>query len=157
MMVKKVRGLEIKQEVVEAVKEVAKVAKEVVEVAKVAKEVVEMAKKVIRVVKEVVEVTERMEVVVESLTLLVSLLSNDNVINDNNQGNVRTVNMNNSRGGCSYKEFMACNPKGYDGKGSAIVYTRWIEKMESVQDMSGCEENQKVKYTAISCNTPKSG
>ncbi|GKD09153.1 hypothetical protein Tco_1188838, partial [Tanacetum coccineum] len=74
--------------------------------------------------------------------------ANDNVINDNNQGNVRTVNMNNSRGGCSYKEFMACNPKGYDGKGSAIVYTRWIEKMESVQDMSGCEENQKVKYTA---------
>ncbi|GJQ92628.1 putative reverse transcriptase domain-containing protein [Tanacetum coccineum] len=54
----------------------------------------------------------------------------DNVINDNNQGNVR--NMNNRRGGCSYKEFMACNPKDYDGKGGAIVYTRWIEKMESL-------------------------
>ncbi|GJV17504.1 hypothetical protein Tco_1362827 [Tanacetum coccineum] len=26
------------------------------------------------------------------------------------------------------------------------VYTRWIEKIESVQDMSRCEENQKVKY-----------
>ncbi|GJY74841.1 hypothetical protein Tco_0479272 [Tanacetum coccineum] len=60
----------------------------------------------------------------------------DNVVNDNNQGNVRT--MNNGRGGCSYKEFMAYNPKDYDGKGGAIVYTRWIEKMESVQDMSGC-------------------
>ncbi|GJU71244.1 putative reverse transcriptase domain-containing protein [Tanacetum coccineum] len=70
----------------------------------------------------------------------------DNVINDHNQGNVRT--MNNGRGGCSYKEFMACNPKEYDGKGGAIVYTRWIEKIESVQDMSGCGENQKVKYTA---------
>ncbi|GKA12033.1 reverse transcriptase domain-containing protein [Tanacetum coccineum] len=35
-------------------------------------------------------------------------------------------------------------------KGGAIVYTRWIEKMESVQDMSGCGENQKVKYTASS-------
>ncbi|GJV72998.1 reverse transcriptase domain-containing protein [Tanacetum coccineum] len=69
----------------------------------------------------------------------------DNVINDHNQGNVRT--MNNRRGGCSYKEFMACNPKEYDGKGGAIVYTRWIEKIESVQDMSGCGENQKVKYT----------
>nr|GEW27205.1 reverse transcriptase domain-containing protein [Tanacetum cinerariifolium] len=45
----------------------------------------------------------------------------DNVINDNNQG--------------------------YKGKGGMIVYTRWIEKMESVQDMSGCGENQKVKYT----------
>nr|GFB72918.1 reverse transcriptase domain-containing protein [Tanacetum cinerariifolium] len=38
---------------------------------------------------------------------------------------------------------LACNPKDYDGKGSAIVYTRWIEKMESVQDMSGCRDNQK--------------
>ncbi|GJZ89782.1 hypothetical protein Tco_0661709 [Tanacetum coccineum] len=123
-MVEKVRGLEIKQEVVE-------VAKGVVEVAK---EVVEMAKKVIRVVKEVVKVMERMEVVVESLTLLLSSLS-------------RTVNMNNGRGRCSYKEFMACNPKDYDGKGGTIVYTHWIEKMESVQDMSGCGENQKVKYT----------
>nr|GEW66282.1 reverse transcriptase domain-containing protein [Tanacetum cinerariifolium] len=73
----------------------------------------------------------------------------DNVINYNNQGNVRI--MNNSRGGCSYKEFMACSSKDYDGKGGAIVYTHWIEKMESVQDMSGCGENQKLamSYTLI--------
>nr|GFB04913.1 hypothetical protein [Tanacetum cinerariifolium] len=32
--------------------------------------------------------------------------------------------------GCTYKECLACNPKEYDGKGGAIVYTRWIEKME---------------------------
>ncbi|GJT81594.1 putative reverse transcriptase domain-containing protein, partial [Tanacetum coccineum] len=51
-------------------------------------------------------------------------------------------------GGCTYKEFLACNPKEYDEKGGAIVYTRWIKKMESVQDMGKCEENQKVKYTA---------
>ncbi|GJS46471.1 hypothetical protein Tco_0596592, partial [Tanacetum coccineum] len=50
--------------------------------------------------------------------------------------------------GCSYKEFLACNPKEFDGKGGAIVYTRWTEKMKSVQDMSGCGDNQKVKYTA---------
>ncbi|GJX16294.1 hypothetical protein Tco_0217126 [Tanacetum coccineum] len=73
---------------------------------------------------------------------------NDNVVNNNNQCKVRIVNMNNGRGGCSYKEFMACNPKDYDGKGGAIVYTHWIEKMELVQDMSGCEENEKVKYSA---------
>ncbi|GJZ60673.1 hypothetical protein Tco_0616489 [Tanacetum coccineum] len=71
----------------------------------------------------------------------------DNVINDNNQGNVRTVNLNNGRGSCSNKKFMACNPKDYEG-GGVIVYTHWIEKMESVPDMSGCGENQKVKYTA---------
>ncbi|GJV17240.1 putative reverse transcriptase domain-containing protein [Tanacetum coccineum] len=55
--------------------------------------------------------------------------------------------MNNNRGGCSYKEFLVCNPKEYDGKGSTIVYTRWIEKMELVQDMSRCGDAQKVKYT----------
>ncbi|GKE67652.1 putative reverse transcriptase domain-containing protein [Tanacetum coccineum] len=33
------------------------------------------------------------------------------------------------------QEFLACNPKEYDGKGGAVVLTRWIEKMEN--DMSG--------------------
>ncbi|GKB98299.1 putative reverse transcriptase domain-containing protein, partial [Tanacetum coccineum] len=28
------------------------------------------------------------------------------------------------------------------------LYTRWIEKIESVKDMNGCGDNQKVKYTA---------
>nr|GEY67558.1 transposon Ty3-I Gag-Pol polyprotein [Tanacetum cinerariifolium] len=46
------------------------------------------------------------------------------------------------------QEFLACNPKEYDGKGGSIVYTYWIEKMESVQDISGCRDNQKVKYTS---------
>ncbi|GKA97066.1 hypothetical protein Tco_1026929 [Tanacetum coccineum] len=46
------------------------------------------------------------------------------------------------------QEFLACNPKEYNGIGGAIVYTHWIEKMESVQDISGCRDNQKVKYTA---------
>ncbi|GJS63814.1 hypothetical protein Tco_0678378 [Tanacetum coccineum] len=64
---------------------------------------------------------------------------NGDAANDNIRGNV-------SRG-CTYKEFLACNLKEYDGKGGAIVYTRWIEKMESVPDMSGCRDSQKVKYT----------
>nr|GEV84337.1 hypothetical protein [Tanacetum cinerariifolium] len=54
-----------------------------------------------------------------------------------NQENVGNQN------GCSYKEFLACNPKEYDGKGGAIVLTRWIEKMESVQGMSGSSTDQK--------------
>ncbi|GJW89126.1 putative reverse transcriptase domain-containing protein [Tanacetum coccineum] len=61
---------------------------------------------------------------------------------------VMNVIENNDRMGCNYKEFFACNPKEYNGKGGAIVYTRWIKRMESVQDMSGCGDNQKVKYTA---------
>ncbi|GJR37830.1 hypothetical protein Tco_1213514, partial [Tanacetum coccineum] len=69
-------------------------------------------------------------------------------INENIQGDVRNVIVNNGRRGCTYKEFLACNPKEYDGKRGVIVYTHWIEKMESVQDMSGCGDDQKVKYTA---------
>nr|GEU79514.1 hypothetical protein [Tanacetum cinerariifolium] len=65
---------------------------------------------------------------------------NDERVDDlNGQGNNQ---------GCSYKEFLACNRKEYDGKGCTVVLTRWIEKMESVQDMSGCSNEQKVKYIA---------
>ncbi|GJX80785.1 putative reverse transcriptase domain-containing protein [Tanacetum coccineum] len=65
---------------------------------------------------------------------------NGDAANDNIRGDV-------SRG-CTNKEFLACNPKEYDRKGGVIVYTRWIEKMESVQDMSGCRDSQNVKYAA---------
>ncbi|GKE23455.1 hypothetical protein Tco_1434967, partial [Tanacetum coccineum] len=75
---------------------------------------------------------------------------NGNVVNENVQENIENVLVNSNRVGCSYKEFLACNPKEYDGKGGALVLTRWIEKMESVQDMSGCSINQKVKYSANS-------
>ncbi|GJR87460.1 putative reverse transcriptase domain-containing protein [Tanacetum coccineum] len=64
------------------------------------------------------------------------------------QENMGNVLVNGNRVGCSYKEFLACNPKEYDGKGGVVVLTRWIEKMESVHDMSGCSIDQKVIYTA---------
>nr|GEX55128.1 hypothetical protein [Tanacetum cinerariifolium] len=73
---------------------------------------------------------------------------NGNVVNENIQENVGNVLVNGNQVGCSYKEFLACNPKEYDCKGGVVVLTRWIEKMESVQDMSGCSIDQKVKYTA---------
>nr|GEU40841.1 hypothetical protein [Tanacetum cinerariifolium] len=53
----------------------------------------------------------------------------------------RNVIENNDRMGCTYKEFLACNPKEYNENGGVVVYTRWIEKMESFLD-----NNQKVKY-----------
>ncbi|GJS52446.1 hypothetical protein Tco_0625808 [Tanacetum coccineum] len=64
------------------------------------------------------------------------------------QENVGNVLVNRNRVGYSYKEFLACNPKEYDGKGGVVALTSWIEKMESVHDMSGCSIDQKVKYTA---------
>nr|GFC94869.1 reverse transcriptase domain-containing protein [Tanacetum cinerariifolium] len=65
---------------------------------------------------------------------------NDEAVNDNIRGDVSRV--------CTYKEFLTCNPKEYDGKGCVIVYTYWIEKVKSVHDMSGCRGSQRVKYTA---------
>ncbi|GJS40747.1 reverse transcriptase domain-containing protein [Tanacetum coccineum] len=127
---------------------------------------------VIEMVKEVTKLTKRIKELSKYLTSPRSSLSNfktiiaqvgnhvnnqgnnrnrnDNVVNDNIQGDVRNVNVNNSQGRCSYKEFLACNLKDFDGKGSAIAYTCWTEKMESVQDMSGCGDHQKVKYIADS-------
>ncbi|GJR87991.1 hypothetical protein Tco_0212002 [Tanacetum coccineum] len=72
---------------------------------------------------------------------------NGNVVNENVQENVRNVLVNGNRVGCSYKEFLDCNPEEYDGKGGVVVLTHWIKKMESVHDMSGCSIDQKVKYT----------
>ncbi|GJZ53084.1 reverse transcriptase domain-containing protein [Tanacetum coccineum] len=67
-----------------------------------------------------------------------------------------TANVNNENGGngnggndgCSYKTFTVCNPKEFDGKGGAVALTRWIEKMESVFENSGCTANQRVRYAA---------
>ncbi|GKB87654.1 putative reverse transcriptase domain-containing protein [Tanacetum coccineum] len=39
---------------------------------------------------------------------------------------------------------------GDQGRGQGNVYTHWIEKMDLVQNMSGCGDNHKVKYTADS-------
>nr|GEW97866.1 putative reverse transcriptase domain-containing protein [Tanacetum cinerariifolium] len=58
---------------------------------------------------------------------------NGDAVNDNIRGDVGR--------GCTYKEFLACNPKEYDGKGGVIVYTHWIEKMESIHDISGCRDS----------------
>ncbi|GJV08782.1 putative reverse transcriptase domain-containing protein [Tanacetum coccineum] len=73
---------------------------------------------------------------------------NGNVVNENVQDNVGNVIVNGNQVGCSYKEFLACNLKEYDGKGGVVVLTRWIQKIEFVHDMSGCSVDQKVKYTS---------
>ncbi|GJZ81878.1 hypothetical protein Tco_0646872 [Tanacetum coccineum] len=46
---------------------------------------------------------------------------NGNVVNENVQENVGNVIVNGNRVGCSYKEFLACNPKEYNGKGGVVV------------------------------------
>ncbi|GJT63219.1 putative reverse transcriptase domain-containing protein [Tanacetum coccineum] len=44
------------------------------------------------------------------------------------QENVGNVIVNGNRIGCSYKEFLTCNPKEYDGKGGVIVLTVGLRK-----------------------------
>ncbi|GKB06761.1 hypothetical protein Tco_0834994 [Tanacetum coccineum] len=57
-----------------------------------------------------------------------------NNVNNANGGNGGGGNGNGGNNGCTFKAFQSCNPKEYDGKGGAIVLTRWIEKMENVID-----------------------
>ncbi|GJS38473.1 hypothetical protein Tco_0563516 [Tanacetum coccineum] len=57
---------------------------------------------------------------------------NGNVVNENVQENVRNVIVNDNRVGCSYKEFLACNPKEYDGKGGVVVLIVDREKRRSL-------------------------
>nr|GEV54397.1 reverse transcriptase domain-containing protein [Tanacetum cinerariifolium] len=75
---------------------------------------------------------------------------NGKVVNENVQENVRNVLVNCNRVGCSYKEFLACNPKEYDGKGGDVILTRWIEKMENVQEMSSCGIRTLSREVAVS-------
>ncbi|GJX36100.1 putative reverse transcriptase domain-containing protein [Tanacetum coccineum] len=78
--------------------------------------------------------------------IITQVTNNVNNVNNANNGN----GGNGGNNGCTFKAFQSCNPKEYDGKGGAIVLTRWIEKMENVIDNSGCAENQKVRYAASS-------
>ncbi|XP_076898112.1 uncharacterized protein LOC143551598 [Bidens hawaiensis] len=48
--------------------------------------------------------------------------------------------------GCTYKAFLGCNPCDFNGTEGAVGIMRWIEKMENVLDISGCANDQKVKY-----------
>nr|GEV31007.1 hypothetical protein [Tanacetum cinerariifolium] len=60
---------------------------------------------------------------------------NDGRVNDlNGQGNDQGMRANEG-------------VEGVNGNGGAVVLTRWIKKVDNVQDMSGCSIDQKVKYT----------
>ncbi|GJX91051.1 reverse transcriptase domain-containing protein [Tanacetum coccineum] len=73
---------------------------------------------------------------------------NDNAVDDSIHEDDRNANVGNGMSGCSYKDFVACKPKEFDGKGCAVAYIRWVKKMEAIQDIGGCKDNQKVKYSA---------
>ncbi|GJZ58963.1 putative reverse transcriptase domain-containing protein [Tanacetum coccineum] len=82
--------------------------------------------------------------------IVTQVTNNVNNANNGNGGNGGGENGNGGNDGCTFKAFQSCNPKEYDGKGGAIVLTRWVEKMENVIYNIGCAENQKVRYAASS-------
>ncbi|GJU13997.1 putative ribonuclease H-like domain-containing protein [Tanacetum coccineum] len=48
--------------------------------------------------------------------------------------------------GCSYKEFMSCQPTNFKGTKGAVRLTYWFERLESAFLISKCAENDKFIY-----------
>ncbi|KAI3819628.1 hypothetical protein L1987_13469 [Smallanthus sonchifolius] len=51
---------------------------------------------------------------------------------------------------CSYKAFLSCKPRNFNGTEGAVGLMRSIEKMESVIDISECTADCMVKYSTCS-------
>ncbi|GJS23277.1 putative reverse transcriptase domain-containing protein [Tanacetum coccineum] len=47
---------------------------------------------------------------------------------------------------CFYADFMKCQPLNFKGTEGVVGLTRWIEKMESVFNISGCTIENQVKF-----------
>nr|GEV54280.1 reverse transcriptase domain-containing protein [Tanacetum cinerariifolium] len=118
----------------------------------------EVEGRVDRLVQEVEELDSKRAELVDELVINVSIIrdlvrnqgnirsQNDNAADDGIHEDDRNVSVGNSRNGCPYKDFVACKLKELDGKGGVVAYIRWVEKIEAVQDINGCGDNQKVKY-----------
>nr|GEZ12201.1 hypothetical protein [Tanacetum cinerariifolium]GEZ12209.1 hypothetical protein [Tanacetum cinerariifolium] len=48
--------------------------------------------------------------------------------------------------GCSYTDFMKCQPLNFKGTEGNVGLSRWVEKMESVFHISGCAVENQVKF-----------
>ncbi|GKG05272.1 hypothetical protein Tco_0325358 [Tanacetum coccineum] len=58
-----------------------------------------------------------------------------------NQRNVQTGRP------CFYADFMKCQPLNFKGAEGVVSLTRWIEKMESIFNISGCAIENHVKFS----------
>nr|GFB28250.1 reverse transcriptase domain-containing protein [Tanacetum cinerariifolium] len=47
---------------------------------------------------------------------------------------------------CYYADFMKCHPLNFKGIEGVVGLTHWIEKMESVFNISGCAVENQVKF-----------
>nr|GEV34667.1 putative reverse transcriptase domain-containing protein [Tanacetum cinerariifolium] len=60
---------------------------------------------------------------------------------EDNRRNVQTARP------CFYTDFMKCQPLNFKGTKGVVGLTRWIEKIESVFQISGCAIENQVKFT----------
>nr|GEZ36428.1 hypothetical protein [Tanacetum cinerariifolium] len=69
-------------------------------------------------------------IISQIVTQVTNNVNNANANRRNGNGKNRKGNGENNNG-CTYKEFLAYKTRDFDGKGGAIVLTRWIKKMET--------------------------
>ncbi|MFS7949722.1 hypothetical protein Hanom_Chr06g00574891 [Helianthus anomalus] len=53
---------------------------------------------------------------------------------------------NNLANGCTYKQFLGCQPLRFDGTGGVVTFVRWIEKTDTVLRASRCAPEHQVTY-----------
>ncbi|GKB34225.1 putative reverse transcriptase domain-containing protein [Tanacetum coccineum] len=68
------------------------------------------------------------------------LLDGSHSSHGDNRRNVQTARP------CFYADFMKCQPLNFKGTEGVVGLTRWIEKMESVFNISGCAIKNQVKF-----------
>ncbi|GKC72567.1 reverse transcriptase domain-containing protein [Tanacetum coccineum] len=77
---------------------------------------------------------------------------NDDAVNDNIHGDVRNAIVNKNQRGCTYKKFLACNPKVYDGKGAKEPPT-----IQKVVQKDGTLTDEAIRNGSLKKNTNKRG
>ncbi|GKF10103.1 hypothetical protein Tco_0048029 [Tanacetum coccineum] len=61
-------------------------------------------------------------------------------LHGDNRRNVQTAHL------CFYADFVKCQPLNFKGTEGVVGLTRWIEKMESVFNISSCAIENQVKF-----------
>ena len=79
------------------------------------------------------------EIIAQRIVAALSNVTRDGVRNEGHVGTART---------CTYKDFMNCRPKIFHGNEGVVNLTRWIEKTESVFQISFCPDDCKVRFAA---------
>lgn len=68
------------------------------------------------------------------------------------RGKGSQVNEKGAQRACTDKYFMTCKPRMFYGNEGVVGLTRWIEKIDSVFEISSCIEGSTVKFVA--CTFP---